>query len=105
MQWLSYKKLPSSLARLPQEIEEPARVTNCNKDLLDDIADNVYSAHLTVHIALFDLLCQALDKGMTSSVLHFKLFRSSTWDHTLIYLYINVSILIQLGFGLDLVDR
>jgi hypothetical protein len=36
------------------------------------LLDIIYSAHLVVHFTYgFDLLCQTLDQGMTSSVLHF----------------------------------
>jgi hypothetical protein len=33
----------------------------------------------------FDLLCQTLDQGMTSSILHFRFFGSSTWAHIPVY--------------------
>jgi hypothetical protein len=69
-----------------QEVEEFSGVTVCDKDLLDDTADTIYSAHLAMHSTYgFDLLCQTLDQGMTSSILHFKFVGSCTWVHILVY--------------------
>jgi len=52
-----------------QGIEELGGVIVCDRDLLDDTIDIVYSAHLAVHYAYgFYLFCQILDEGMTSSV-------------------------------------
>lgn len=51
----------------------------CDRDLLDGIVDRVYNAHLAVHFAYgFDLLCLTLEQGMVSSILHFRVFGSST---------------------------
>ena len=66
--------------------EELAGVSMCNRDPLDDTVEPIYNAHLAMHfIDGFDLLCQTLDQGMTSSVFHFRLFGSSIWAHILIY--------------------
>jgi hypothetical protein len=42
--------------------------------------------YLVVHsTCAFDPLCQILDQGMTSLMLHFKFFGSNTWVHILVY--------------------
>jgi hypothetical protein len=68
-----------------QGIEELVGVTICNMDLLNDIVVMVYNAYLAVNSAYgFGVLCQTLDQGITSLVLHFRFFGSSTWAHILV---------------------
>jgi hypothetical protein len=69
-----------------QRIEELVGVTFCDKDILDDIVNKIYSSHLATHyIYGFDRLCQTLNQDMTSSILHFRFFGSRTWAQIPIY--------------------
>jgi hypothetical protein len=69
-----------------QLIEELVGVTICDRDLLDVTVDTIHNAHLVVHSAYgFDVSFQTLDEGMTSLVLHFSFFGSSTWAHDFLY--------------------
>jgi hypothetical protein len=69
-----------------QGFEELVVIKICNMDLLNGIANTILNAHSTIHFVYgFDLLCQTLNHGMTSSIFHFNVLGSSTWAYVMVY--------------------